>query len=57
MIMKKYISPRIEEIKMKADVIATSMDSTHDQEGWTPGGGFAPDRYGRGRYDAEYDLY
>lgn len=55
--MKKYISPRIEEIKMKADVIATSFEGTHESQGYGPAGGFAPDRYGRGRYDAEYDIY
>ncbi len=61
--MKKYISPRIEEIKIKNNVIATSGGLGNDatlgnKEGWSePGyeGGFAPTR--RGRYDADYDLY
>lgn len=62
--MRKYISPRIEEIKIKSDVITGSVGGMEDgaplgnKEGWAPGGyegGFAPTR--RNRYDAEYDLY
>lgn len=56
--MKKYISPRIEEIKMKADIIATSFGNTNNKEGYSEDGyegGYAPTR--RNRYDAEYDIY
>lgn len=59
--MKTYISPRIEEIRIN-NIIATSGLTDGSTLGdIVPGGGkdngFAPTRYGRGRYDAEYDLY
>lgn len=56
--MKKYISPRIEEIKMTADVIATSFGSTNDTPGFSEEGyegGYAPSRYGR--YREDYELF
>lgn len=62
--MKTYISPRIEEIKIINNVIATSnygLNDGKDGDGAANNGGnsLAPSRYGRTfrGYDAEYDLY
>ncbi len=55
--MRKYISPRIEEIMIKADVIATSGGDRYDETISNGASQLAPDRYGRSRYDADFDLY
>lgn len=54
--MKKYNSVQFQIIVMASNVIATSQvglgSDTSDENMIS-----APERYGRGRYDAEYDLY
>ncbi len=58
---KTYINPDVTIINIHADVICTSDPATQPSGsiGNELGNGtaLAPDRYGRNRYDADYDLY
>lgn len=55
--MKKYNSVQFHIIAIANNVIATSGIGVGEGTISDPSLLGAPDRYGRGRYDAEYDLY
>lgn len=57
--MKKiYVSPKAHIICVGNNVICTSDPSGELNQGMGDGTTIlAPERYGRGRYDAEYDIY
>lgn len=56
--MKKiFNAPRVEVVKIGNDLIVTSPNVGWSNEGQSGDNALAPSRYGRGRYDAEYDIY
>ncbi len=56
--MKKYISAQMNIVRLGNDIVTASPTTGWDSGSTDdPNAIEAPSRYGRGRYDAEYDLY